>query len=193
MIRRFLGLLAVAALALAFVTAPGPALATPLEVYEQGHYDDPYSFTYDDCGFDIEVDGRARGYFRTTVVPGSGGQAFLADDHYRFRETQTNADTGDSIVIWGVGHFKEHRARHVEGDIWEFIATDTGTPFVVVDHGKVVLRDHGRIYLRTVFDTLGDGQPGGEVLEEEVLKIRGSFPSYDPDFDFCEMMDRLIG
>jgi hypothetical protein len=193
MIRRSLGLLAVAALALAFLTAPGPALAHNLEVYDQGHYDDSFSFSYDDCGFPVEVEGRSRGHYRITVVPGSDGQAFLADDHYRYRETHTNTDTGDSVVMWGVGHFKEHRARHVEGDVWEFIATDTGTPFVVVDHGKVVLRDHGRIYLRALFDTLGDGQPGGELLEEEVLKIRGSFPSYHPDFDFCRMLDRLIG
>jgi hypothetical protein len=194
MIRRTLGLVAAAALALSLTSAPGTAQATPSpEVYDQGHFDDTYSLEYDDCGFPIQLEGRNRGYFRTTVVPGSGGQAFLANEHYRYRETHTNAETGDSIVIWGVGHFQEHKAWRVKGDVWAFFATDTGTPFVVVDHGKVVLRDHGKIYLRTLFDTLGDGQPGGEVLAEKVLKIRGSFPSYRPDFDFCRMMDRLIG
>lgn len=190
MIRRSLGLMAVTALALTLVT-PGPAQAKPFEVYEQGHYNEPYSFSYDDCGFPIEVEGRARGHFRTTVVPDSGGQAFFADDHYRYRETQTNTETGDSITIWGKGHFKEHTAELVEGDVWEFTATDTGTPFVVVDDGKVVLRDHGRITLRAIFDTLGDGQPGGELVSEEVVSVRGKFPSLD--VDFCDLVGGLIG
>jgi hypothetical protein len=192
MIRRSLGLMAVTALTLTLVSAPGPAQAVPFEVYEQGHYDDTYSFEYDDCGFPIEVEGRARGHFRTTVVPDSGGQAFFADDHYRYRETQTNTDTGESLTIWGKGHFKEHTATHVEGDIWEFTATDTGIPFVVVDSdGNVVLRDHGRITYRALFDTLGDGQPGGELVEEEIVSTRGKFPSLD--VDFCDLVGGLIG
>jgi hypothetical protein len=190
MIRRSLGLMAVTAMTLVLVT-PGPAQAKPFEVYEQGHYDDPYSFSYDDCGFLIEGEGRARGHFRTTVVPGSGGQAFFADDHYRYEETQTNAETGDSVTIWGNGHFKEHTATHVEGDVWEFTATDTGTPFVVVDHGKVVLRDHGKLTVRALFDTLGDGQPGGELISDEVVSVRGKFPSLE--VDFCDLMTELIG
>ena len=45
-----------------------------------------------------------------------------------------------------------------------------------------------------MFDTLGDSKPGGEEVDFEVLRtVRGKFPSYDPDFDFCRLARRLIG
>ena len=69
------------------------------------------------------------------------------------------------------GHalFWEVTARHVARDIWEFTAHETGQPFVVEDsEGNLVLRDRGRVTFRALFDTEGDGQPGGILLEDEV-------------------------
>lgn len=193
MLRRLLAILG-AALSVVLVSALAPpaAQAKPWEVYDRGHYDDSYAFTDDGCGFPVEVEGRARGHFRIQVVPGSDGQAFLAHDHYRYHETATNPANGKTFTIRGTGTFKERSARHVEGTVWEFTATNVGTPFVVRDgDGRVVVRDHGKVWLRALFDTLGDGEPGGEVLEQEVVRVRGKHPSLE--LDFCAMVTDLIG
>jgi hypothetical protein len=54
------------------------------------------------------------------------------------------------------------------------------------------LRDRGRLTLRGVFDTLGDGRPGGIKLSEEILGMNGQFPSFD-EATACEVITRLIG
>ncbi|TYL52769.1 hypothetical protein [Agromyces mariniharenae] len=101
-------------------------------------------------------------------------------------------ETGAFFVVWGKGLFKETTAVHVDGDIWEFTAQDTGRTFVVEDSdGNVVLRERGRVTLRVLFDTLGDGQPGGIVLEEEITGVFGPHPAIDTDF--CEIATDLIG
>ena len=57
-----------------------------------------------------------------------------------------------------------------------------------------MLRDHGKIFITAVFDTLGDSQPGADFIEEKYRKILyGAFPSREPDFDFCAMITTLIG
>lgn len=67
-----------------------------------------------------------------------------------------------------------------------------GQPLVIEDSdGNVVLRDRGRITYRALFDTLGDGQPGGVVIEEEITGVSGQFPSLSEDF--CEIATDLIG
>ncbi len=173
----------------------GPAQAhSKGSIYEQGRYNEPYSFTDEDCAFPFEVKGRRWGWFVVRNVRGSDGQAFLVEDHFRFGEVLTNPANGKSMRIWGRGVFKEHSAKHIEGDIWEFISTTTGIPFVVQkSSGKVLVKDIGQVTFRTVFDTLGDSQPGGEFVEDELLKIRGRFPSLDADFDFCAVVEKAIG
>jgi hypothetical protein len=92
------------------------------------------------------------------------------------------------------GHalFWEVTARHVARDIWEFTAHETGQPFVVEDsEGNLVLRDRGRVTFRALFDTEGDGQPGGILLEDEVTGVSGPHPGLD--IDFCELASDLIG
>lgn len=125
-------------------------------------------------------------------VHGSGGQAFLGHENVTFRTVYTNADTGAWMVIRGKFLFKEMTATHVEGDIWEFTGMDVGQPFTVEgSDGNVVLRDRGRVTYRVLFDTLGDGQPGGEVLESEQTGANGPHPGGDADF--CTVVNDLIG
>lgn len=45
----------------------------------------------------------------------------------------------------------------------------------------------------TLFDTLGDSQPGGELIEQKIVKIRGDFPTLEPDFDFCAFANEVLG
>ncbi len=174
----------------------GPAASNGRgSVYERNRYDDPYAYTDKECGFPMEVRGRARGLSVIHNVRGSGGEAFLADNRFRFRDVLTNPRNGKKMYVSGHGRFRERTAEHVEDDVWEFIQVERGRPFVVKNaRKKIVLADHGKVILRQVFDTLGDSQPGGEEVDFEVLRVvRGKFPSYDPDFDFCRLARRLIG
>lgn len=164
-------------------------------VYERTRYDDPYTYSDKGCGFRYDVAGRSRGLSVIYNVRGSDGQAFLADNRYRFRDVLTNPRNGRTMYVSGRGRFKERSAEHVDGDVWEFIQVDKGRPFVVKNaRKKIVLADHGKAILRQEFDTLGDSKPGGKEVDFEVLRVvRGKFPSYDEDFDFCRLAKRLIG
>lgn len=160
------------------------------DVFSVTPFDDDYSFT-DDCGFDVE--GHASGVETLYNVPGSDGQAFLLDSKFRFKEVWSNGEGGTATAS-GKARFRETEARHVEGDIWEFTQVLKGRPLTVRDsEGKVVLSEHGQVTFKTLFDTLGDGQPGGEQIEEKIVKIRGDFPTLDPDFDFCAFADEVLG
>ena len=104
----------------------------------------------------------------------------------------TKPVTGAFFVVHGTAMFKELTGRQVEGDIWEFTAQEVGQPFVVEDSdGNVVLRDRGRLTFRALFDTLGDGEPGGELIEQELTSVSGPHPGFFGDF--CEIATDLIG
>ena len=60
--------------------------------------------------------------------------------------------------------------------------------------GDVVLRDRGVIWMRIVFDTLGDSQPGGEIRDESVIRVSGPHPGFEQDeAAFCATVHHLIG
>ena len=97
----------------------------------------------------------------------SAGQAWLGHDNYWFRFTLTNRDNGEFVVISGRGIFKEMTGTQVEGNIWEFTAIEAGQPFVVRDSsGNVLLRDRGLLRYRALYDVLGDGEVGGELIDQ---------------------------
>ena len=172
------------------VAVPGVAQAAP--PLENSHYDYVDVGSFDDCGFTIDFESTNTGHFMVREVEGSGGQAFLAHDNYQFRNVLTNPETGAFMVVYGHGLFREVTASHVAGNIWEFTAADVGQPFTIEDsEGNVVLRDIGRVTLRALFDTLGDGEPGGILLEEEVTSVSGPHPGIDADF--CAIATDLIG
>lgn len=171
------------------LSAPAQAHAQPVEHL---HGEVSNSGSSDDCGFTIESDFTAEFHVLLREVRESDGQAYLGHENFRFEEVLTNPATGEWFVIHGVSLFKELSGRQIEGDVWEFTVHEVGLPFVVEDSdGNVVLRDRGRISLRAVFDTLGDGQPGGILLEEEITGVRGPHPAID--VDFCALATDLIG
>jgi hypothetical protein len=193
MMRRIFLLILAGAL-LGLVAAPAQSTGGG-SVYEQDHYDEPYTFKDDGCGFVFKVKGRRWGHFVIRNVPGSDGQAFLNDEEYNIEEVLTNPRNGKRMYISRHGHYTEKTATHVEGDVWEFIQVDQGRPFTVRNgRRQIVLSDHGKVVFKQVFDTLGDGQPGGDEISRDVVRTpRGSFPSLKPGFDFCKMVRKLIG
>ena len=172
------------------VAVPGVAQAAP--PLENSHYDFVDVFSFDDCGFTIDFEGTNTGHFMVREVEGSDGQAFFAHDNYQYRNVLTNPETGAFMVVYGHGLFREITARHVEGNIWEFTAADAGQPQTIEDsEGNVVLTESGRVTFRALFDTLGDGEPGGVLLEEEITSVSGPHPGIDSDF--CAIATDLIG
>ena len=195
MLKRLTVLFFTGALFLSLGTAPAEAQALRDHVYDQGEYDDPYKFKDDSCAFPFKVKGRAWGSYVNTIVSGSQGEAFLAHNRYRFKEVLTNPANGKKMYVSGRGYFREIEGRHVKGDLWKFDSLESGKPLVVRDaNRKIVLMDHGKIFMTVLYDTLGDRKPGGELVEEKLRKVLyGSFPSREADFDFCVLVTELIG
>lgn len=186
--RGLAGLLA--SLGVVAVAAATPAGAT---VYERLQtIDEPYSDSYT-CSSTFQIVGVFNGRLIVKQGTGPATEAFPVLDNYSFNETHTNTATGRSFTVKGNGIFHEVKARQVDGNVFEFRAIETGQPFVVEDAtGKVVLRDRGAVDIRFLFDTLGDGMPGGNYFDESfVASPRGPRPSWDPDFDFCALAESL--
>jgi hypothetical protein len=168
--------------------AGAPANAT---VVDRGHYySEPYSFSYDDCGFDVEVDGTSSGVFRLRAGKGETATAFYGHDNFSFVETQTNPDTGAFMTITANAVFTEIKARRVEGTIFEFDAVEAGQFRLYDSDGALVARDRGSIRHRILFDTEGDNVPGGIFLEDLGSDPRGPHPGFE---NFCDLMTELIG
>jgi hypothetical protein len=77
----------------------------------------------------------------------------------------------------------------------KFSGSETGVPFEVRDGaGNLVLRDRGVIRHDELFDTLGDGAPGGVVIDDQIVGVGGPHPALDQtDAEFCAMVTALVG
>lgn len=180
-------LVALAAAAMAFGAAQ--AWAT---VVDKGFYSFDFSDSYDDCGFEVAVEGSASGHFRVRAGKGKSETAFFASDNYSYEETHTNVATGEFFTLKGNAIFSEIKATHVSGNVFEFTAVEAGQPFVIYDSdGNVVLRDRGSIHHHALFDTEGDDVPGGIFVEELEADVHGPHPGFITDF--CEIITPLIG
>jgi hypothetical protein len=160
------------------------------KVIGQQHFSDSYSFSYDDCGFPVDVTGQVSGHDLLRVLP--GGQAFLDINQQTFREVHTNVETGKWFVVRGNSLYHEIHGTQVDGNIYEFTSIEAGQPFVIEDSsGHVVSRDRGVIRETYLFDTLGDGVPGGEFLGDVSIVVHGPHPGFADDFPFCQIAAEL--
>jgi hypothetical protein len=170
---------------LALSLAAGPAGAT---VILHDHYSDDYAFSFDDCGFWMDVSGHDEGVAHIRVGKGKLATAFFLHDNYSFVETWTRRDTGDFFTLSGNGLFQETKATHVTGTIFAFTSINAGQPFVVRDSdGNLVMRDRGVIRQVIQFDTLGDDVPGGEFIADVSFSVSGPHPGLDADL--CALLD----
>ena len=161
----------------------GPAAAA----HYQGEtpYDDTYAFSYDDCGFRIDVDGHTWGAFAFRTGTGLDTGAFFTRNRYSIHEVQTRPSTGVSVVIDQRGQFNDVRAVRVEGSIFEFTSQSAGSAVVTDGDGTVIGREAGIVHDRFLFDTLGDGEPGGDYLGPIASWANGRHP-FD-DIDWCAL------
>jgi hypothetical protein len=178
-----------AAAAVAFSASLVLMLAAPASatIYSNGQYGDSYSFSYDCGDAPIDVSGSFGG--REIIRTGTGAQvnAFFDHNQYWWTETHKNRTTGTTISISANGVFQETKATRVDGSIFLFSSVDAGQPFVVRDAaGHVLLRDRGAIKETILFDTTGDGVPGGIFIESVSLSVAGPHPGFF--FDPCSVL-----
>jgi hypothetical protein len=160
-------------------------------VVDRGFYEDSYEFSYDDCGFEVAVEGTATGHFLIRAGKGSSDRAFFINDNFSYTETHTNVETGASITLTGNAIFHEIKATHLEGNLFQFQAVEAGQPVRIFDSdGSVVARDRGSIFHRAVFDVGDDDEPGAELVEDLEPSVHGPHPVFD---DFCGIVATLIG
>jgi hypothetical protein len=183
------GLIGFAVVAIAMAFAAAQAMAT---VVDKGFYsDEPYSDSYSDCGFPVDVEGTSSGHFRIRAGKGKTESAFFVSDNYSYTETHTNVDTGAFVTITGNAIFNEIKATHLTGNLFEFEAVEAGQPFELYDSdGNLVARDRGSIHHHAIFDTGGDNVPGAILIEELDSQVHGPHPGFD---DFCGLITPLIG
>lgn len=127
------------------------------------------------------MDSTFRGHLVIRELHGSD-QAFPAHNAYEFVET-VSTDAG-SLTVRGKGVFHELGGRLVEGTVYEFTAIDAGSFTIYDAEGKRVWRGNGVARMTVLFDTLGDGQPGGEFLDELEFRFSGN----ESDADFCDVV-----
>ena len=167
-----------------------PAQAT---ISERFDFSFEESVEEDVCGIDTRIDSTGSGSVMIRVGKNDLDQAFFGLNSFQYSDTFTNVATGDSFVIEGKGNFIDASGKHLEGNIFEFALVNAGWDRVVDADGTVVLRDSGAVRSTILFDTLGDSQPGGIVLEW-IDDPRGPHRLFDQDDEaFCAMVHDLIG
>jgi hypothetical protein len=166
-----------------------PAVAHAAAPYLHEHYSGSDSFTDTICGLETTNTVEFSGVVTIRTVKDSDGQAFLAHDNYLTVETITNPANGNQLIITANGVFHEQHATFVGGTVWAFDARDAGTFTLTDPDGNILLRDRGVVLLHAIFDTLGDSQPGGELIVEDPPIFHGP---HSEDSVFCGVvLDQL--
>jgi hypothetical protein len=181
-----LGVLAAAA---AVAAGAAPASAT---VIDHNKFTFGDTETIDDCAFALVDSFSLSGQALLRVD--KGGQAFFQHLNFAEHDVITNPDTGRSFFIDTREVNNEIKATPVGGNVYEFTSIEAGQAFVLSDaSGRVVVRDRGVIRRTYLFDTLGDGVPGGVLVGDAVSVVHGPHPGFADDFPFCEIAAQLTG
>src|SRR5262249_43335103 len=146
-----------------------PAHAT---VVDRGSFNGSETVPDPQCGIALVRSSTFSGSFRVRVDKQSGGQAFFQRLNFDYRDVFTNPANHKSMTFEGHSVTNEIAATPLGSNLYKFTVVETGQPFVVRDgNGAVVLRDRGVLRHHVVFDTLGDGTPGGITLDDQVVAV----------------------
>lgn len=180
-----LAVIVTAALALVSVASATVILRTT--------YSGTDAFADDGCGTVYDVESTYDGTYKMRVT--ADGEGFPEQVNYQWRDVWTNRATGKQFAVWGNGMWHDIRAVQIgTSTVYRFTQVDAGQQLVIEDmQGRVVSRDRGSFHVDYLWDTLGDGQPGGVFLGLEGERVNGPHPGYADDFPFCEIAGQLTG
>jgi hypothetical protein len=188
----WLALLAAFASAAALTIAAPPASAAPID---SGSFDFTDSSTFDDCGYEIREDSHAYGVYTTSQgTKKTGGEFFRFRQRIAYEGTFTNVATGAYFTEEWHTNWREMPATLVAGSdsVVTYQTKESGVWDTIRDSsGKVRYRSAGNLVWSYVFDTGGDGAPGGEFISDEFIRTSGNWQTFD--VDFCDIADELIG
>ena len=71
----------------------------------------------------------------------------------------------------------------------------SGAPFVVKnDQGRVVLAEWGALVAGARRSTRSaTASRAASRLDQKVISQRGNWPTSEPDFDFCDLVQKVLG
>ena len=176
-------------LALAALAAAPAAEATTFERIRLDAV--PYAFEEVQCGIEVQVEGTVSGLINLRAGKGDKATAFFEHDVIAYHETWTAAN-GRFVTVTGKSSFNDVKAVPLGDNLFRFTLVEAGQPFRLFDsHGTLVIRDRGAVRFTITFDTLGDGTPGGIVVEELEPSVRGPHPGFD-DATLCPVIVPLL-
>lgn len=172
------------------------AVPADAEIIERGSFEEAGTDTFDDCGFTVAVNEQIAGrYTISGGTPQTGGEYFRVHQKTQYSGTFTNVKTGEYFTTAWRSNFREMPATIVDedGPVVTFQTKESGVWDTFRDSsGKVRYRSVGTLVFEYVFDTGGDGAPGGgEFLSEEFVRTSGHWDTFDADF--CAIAKELIG
>ncbi|MDQ4039799.1 MAG: hypothetical protein M3313_15980 [Actinomycetota bacterium] len=149
---------------------------------------------YTECGGDYVVRSEFSGAFVTREAdPSTDGQFFPFASVVHFTDTIVNPETGEYITVTGNLFFREVQPHYLGNGIVTYVGQETGIVTFRDSSGEVILREYGTVRIGYVFDTENDSEPGGTILFDRLLSVKGPHPTYEEDFDFCAFLDSEIG
>jgi len=175
------------AVVLTLAGPPGTAQAD--RPIDREHFAGQDSSNFELCGLAVHSEATFEGTSSIQPAPGSD-EAFLAHNNYWFTNVYTLDDddpnTDEFVRVEGHLNFREQKATLLdpsEPDIYQFTAAEATQFRVYGSDGTLLRRQSGVTKYTVVFDTLGDGAPGGELISEDV-----EWHGYMDDVDFCTVL-----
>jgi hypothetical protein len=166
---------------------PGTAQAD--RPIEREHYAGQDSGDFELCGLDVHSEATFEGTFSIRPAPGSD-EAFLSHNNSWFTNVYTLDDddpnTDEFVRVEGHLNFREQKGTLLdpsEPNIYQFTASEATQYRVYGTDGTLLRRQSGVTKYTVVFDTLGDGQSGGELISEDSV-----WHGYLDDVDFCTVL-----
>ena len=143
---------------------------------------DTYGRQNVECGYPIDIAGTFTSSALTRIRSPKDPTTFFDHELFSFREVWTNTATGAWFVIRGQWLSADLAAKHIEGNVYEYISMQAGQPFVIEDStGRVIARERGVIRFRVQWDTGGDTDPAREFVNFLGLELKGPHPGFDAD------------
>ncbi len=205
-VKRSLILAAAAATTLIFSALPAQAVPGGGFHTPPAPYSDSGEFDPECAGLDLTVEYHNHGVYSDRNVPGSDGQAFVFKDSFTFTEVWTDNATGEVILrTRGAYVVEEVDAKRVPnaavppavipeeglvGPVYLFTRTESGSDTVRDGDGNILYLTAGVVTFKNLFDTLGDSQPGGVGLVDEIVNVVGPHPLLNTDI--CEVAEDQV-